>query len=140
MGREPLGESDFLHCSTGCRPGRSTMAGLALLDSSLNARGKFFWRIEGDIRAACASIPQGTVLTLLAERGAARRRLALIAAWLKAGLRQGQLLHRTALGTPQGAIGAPGLSHVSRHQLDVSWWTHSGGLHRQVTERRRHVH
>ena len=137
---EPIWESDFLNCSHGFRPGRRTMDCLALLDSYLNERGKFFWIIEGDIRAAFDRIHQGTLFNLLAERVADRRLLDLIDDFLKAGMRQGKLLHRTDIGTPQGAICSPLLSNVSMHQLDWYWETHSGGLHRQVKERRRQAH
>ena len=83
---EPIWESDFLNCSNGFRPGRRTMDCIALLDSYLNERSKFFWVIEGDIRAAFDRIHQGTLLNLLAERVADRRLLDLIDGFLKAGM------------------------------------------------------
>lgn len=137
---EPIWESDVLNCSNGFRPGRRTMDCLALLDSDLHERSTFFWSLEGDIRAACDSIHQGTLLNLLAERGADRRLLDRIDGFLKAGRMQGKLFHRTDIGTPQGAICAPLLSNVYLHQLDVYWWTHDGGLPRKVKERRRQAH
>jgi group II intron reverse transcriptase/maturase len=136
----PIWESAFLNCSNGFRPGRRTMDCIALLDSYLKERSKFFWIREGDIRAAFDSIHQGTLRTLLAERVADRHLLDLIDAFLKAGVMQGNLFHRTDIGTPQGAICSPFLSNVYMHQLDVYWWTHYGGLHRKVKERRRQAH
>jgi RNA-directed DNA polymerase len=49
---EPIWESDFLNCSNGFRPRRRAMDCIALLDSYINERNKYFWVIEGDIRAA----------------------------------------------------------------------------------------
>ena len=137
---EPIWESDFLNCSNGFRPGRRTMDCIALLDSYINERNKYFWVIEGDIRAAFDSIHQATLLTLLAERVADRRLLELIDGFLKAGMMQGQLFHRTDIGTPQGAICSPLLSNVYLHQLDLYWWRRYGGLHRKAKERRRQAH
>ena len=137
---EPIWESDFLNCSNGFRPGRRTMDCIARLDSYINERNKYFWIIEGDIRAAFDSIHQGILLNLLAQRVADRRLLELIDSFLKAGVMQGNLFHRTDIGTPQGAICSPFLSNVYLHQLDLYWWTHYGGLHRKVKERRRQAH
>jgi RNA-directed DNA polymerase len=102
---EPIWESDFLNCSNGFRPGRRTMDCIALLDSYINERNKYFWVIEGDIHAAFDSIHQATLLNLLAQRVADRRLLNLIDDLLKAGMMQGKLFIRTEIGTPQGAIG-----------------------------------
>ncbi|MFQ4140594.1 reverse transcriptase domain-containing protein [Chlorogloeopsis sp. ULAP02] len=49
---EPIWESDFLNCSNGFRSGRRTQDCIALLDSYINKRSKYFWVIEGDIKGA----------------------------------------------------------------------------------------
>jgi group II intron reverse transcriptase/maturase len=137
---EPIWESDFLTCSNGFRPRRRTMDWIALLDRYLNARTKYYWVIEGDIKGACDNIPQGILLRLWAQRLADRRRLQLAARVLKAGGMEGTLFRRTELGTPQGAICSPLWANVYLHQLDRYWWQHDGGLHRKVKERRRSAH
>jgi group II intron reverse transcriptase/maturase len=137
---EPIWESAFLNGSNGLRPGRRTLDGIALLDSYINERNTYFWVIEGDIRAAFDRIHQGTLVTLLARRVADHRLLDLIDGFLKAGLMQSKLFHRTDIGTPQGASGSPLMSNVYLHQLDLSWWTPYGGLHRKVKERRRQAY
>src|ERR671923_993621 len=115
---EPIWESDFLNCSNGFRPGRRTMNCIALLDSYLNERNKYFWVIEGDIRGAFDNVCQEILLDLLAERVADHRLLELIEGFLKAGLMQGKLFHRTDTGVPQGAICSPLMANVYLHQLD----------------------
>ena len=137
---EPIWESDFLNCSNGFRPGRRTMDCIALLDSYINERSKYFWVIEGDIRAAFDSVHQTTLLTLLAQRVADHRLLALLDSLLKAGLMQGKLLHRTETGISQGAICSPLLANIYLHQVDLYWWKHYGSLDRKAKERRRQAH
>jgi RNA-directed DNA polymerase len=137
---EPIWESDFLHCSNGCRPRRRTMDGIALLDSSINARTQDYGVIAGDIQGAFDNIPQGMLWRLLAQRLADRRLLKLAARVLKAGVMEGPLFRRTELGTPQGAICSPLWAHVDLHQLDRYGWQPYGGRHRKVKERRRRAH
>jgi group II intron reverse transcriptase/maturase len=134
---EPIWENDFLNCSNGFRPGRRTMDCIALLDSYINERNKYFWVIEGDIRGAFDNIQGHILLDLLTKRVADRRLLTLIERFLNAGLMQGKLFHRTDTGVPQGSICSPLLANVYLHQLDLHWWRHYGGLDRKAKERRR---
>ncbi|MHB9037305.1 MAG: group II intron reverse transcriptase/maturase [Armatimonadota bacterium] len=137
---EPIWESDFLNCSNGFRPGRRTMDCIALLDSYINNRNKYFWIIEGDIRGAFDNIHHEILLKLLAERVADRRILDLVARFLKAGLMEDGLFQRTELGTPQGGICSPLLANVYLHQMDLYWWKKYGNLNRKVKEKRRIEH
>lgn len=134
---EPIWESDFLNCSNGFRPGRRTMDCIALLDSYINERTKYFWVIEGDIKGAFDAIQHEILLTLIAKRVADRRILKLLAQFLKAGVMELGHWQRTELGTPQGAVCSPLLANIYFHQLDLFWWTHYGNLHRKAKERRR---
>jgi RNA-directed DNA polymerase len=134
---EPIWENDFLNCSNGFRLGRRTMDCIALLDSYINERNKYFWVIEGDIRGAFDNVCQKILLDLLAERVADSRLLELIDHFLKAGLMQGKLFHRIDTGVPQGAICSPLMANIYLHQLDLSWWRHYGSLDRKVKEHRR---
>jgi RNA-directed DNA polymerase len=134
---EPIGGSDFLNCANGFRPRRRTRDGLALLDSDINPRPKYYWGIAGDIKGAFDTIHQGILLRLVAQRLADRRLLKLAARLRKAGVMEGTLFRRSERGTPQGAIGSPLWADVYLHQLDRYGWQHDGGLHRKGTERRR---
>jgi group II intron reverse transcriptase/maturase len=137
---EPIWESDFLNCSNGFRPDRRTMDCIALLDSYINKRNKYYWVIEGDIKGAFDNIHQTKLLEFLAERIADRRILNLIAGFLKAGVMEGRLFHRPELGVPQGGPLSPLLANVYLHQLDRYWWQRYGNLHRKEKERRRLAH
>jgi group II intron reverse transcriptase/maturase len=137
---EPIWESDFLNCSNGFRPGRRTMDCIALLDSYINRQNKYYWIIEGDIKAAFDSVQHGILLNLVAERIADRRLLKLVEQFLKAGIMEGKLFKRTAVGVPQGSICSPLLANIYLHQLDLFWWNKYGSLHRKAKERRRQQH
>jgi len=92
---EPIWESDFLNCSNGFRPQRRTMDCIALLDSYINNRNKYFWVVEGDIKGAFDNIHHEVLLRLLSERVADRRILDLVERFLKAGVMENSLFQRT---------------------------------------------
>jgi RNA-directed DNA polymerase len=140
MGLAPMWESDFLNGAKGFRPGRSTMAGIALLDSSLHERRKDFGVIAGASRAACASGQQTPWLPLLAQRVADHRLLALLDSVRNAGLRHGTRLPRTATGSAHGAIGAPLWANLYGHRGDLYGWQHAGSRAWTAKERRRQAH
>ncbi len=137
---EPIWESDFLNCSNGFRPKRRTMDCIALLDSYINNRNKYFWIIEGDIKGAFDHVCHDILHQLLTERIVDRRLLDLITDFLKAGVMEDGLFQPSEIGVPQGNICAPLLANVYLHQLDLYWWQHYGSLDRKVKERRRTEH
>jgi group II intron reverse transcriptase/maturase len=137
---EPIWESDFLNCSNGFRPKRRTMDCIALLDSYINNRNKYYWVVEGDIKGAFDNIHHEVLLRLLAERVADRRILDLVDRFLKAGVMENCLFKHTELGTPQGGLCSPLLANIYLHQLDIYWWNKYGSLPRKVKERRRTEH
>lgn len=65
---EPIYESDFLNCSNGFRPQRRTQDCIALLDSYINRRNKYYWIIEGDIKGCFDSIHHQILLNLMTKR------------------------------------------------------------------------
>jgi RNA-directed DNA polymerase len=134
---EPIYEADFLNCSNGFRPGRRTMDCIALLDSYINRRSKYYWVIEGDIRGAFDHINHQILLELVSQRIADRRILRLTECFLKAGVMEGGLFTETEVGTPQGSVVSPLLANIYLHQLDLYWWEHYGSLGRKQKEKRR---
>jgi RNA-directed DNA polymerase len=134
---EPIWESEFLNCSNGFRPGRRTQDCIALMDSYINKRNKYFWVIEGDIKGAFDNIHHEILLKLVADKVADQHLLKLIGQFLKAGMMQGSLFQRTDIGTPQGAICSPLLANIYLHQLDMYWWNKYGSLDRKQKEKRR---
>ncbi len=110
---------------------------IALLDSYINRRNKYYWVIEGDIRGAFDAINHEILLALVNERIADRRILQLLERFLKAGVMEQGLFTKTELGTPQGSVVSPLLANIYLHQLDLYWWDHYGSLGKKQKERRR---
>jgi retron-type reverse transcriptase len=75
---EPIYESDFLNCSNGFRPQRRTQDCITILYSYINRRNKYYWVIEGDIKAAFDSIHHQILLKLRAKRIAGQSLLKVI--------------------------------------------------------------
>jgi group II intron reverse transcriptase/maturase len=103
---EPIYEQDFLSCSFGFRPDRSTHQALQALRTGIMAR-RGYWVLDVDIRKYFDSIPFAQLREFLSKRvtdGVVRR---LIDKWLKAGvMEQGQVFYPET-GTPQGGVATP---------------------------------
>lgn len=134
---EPIWESDFLDCSHGFRPGRRAMDCIYIFYSRVHTQNKYFWAIEGDIRKCFDRINHRILLRLIRQRLADRRILALIWAFLKAGLMDDGLFRDTPEGTPQGGILSPLLANIYLHRLDLWWWRKFGSLTKQEKWKRR---
>ena len=105
---EPVFEADFLPCSFGFRPKRAAHDGLqVLLDESF--RGNL-WVAETDVADCFGAIPHSGLMSAVEERISDRRLLALVRAFLRAGVME------------QGSGAAPGDGHRARRgdqSLDV---------------------
>lgn len=134
---EPIWESCFINCSNGFRPKRRTMDCIALLDSYINKRNKYYWVIEGDIKGAFDNIHHETLMGILSRKIGDKKILNLIEQFLKAGVMENNLFHKSESGSPQGGICSPLLANIYLHEMDKYWWEHYGGLHRKVKEKRR---
>ena len=119
---EPIYEQDFLDCSFGFRPGRSTHQALQALRTGVMAR-RGYWVLEVDIRKFYDSIPRPILREILAQRvtdGVVRR---MIDKWLKAGVLENGQVHYPETGTPQGSVISPILSNVVLHHVIDEWFT-----------------
>src|SRR6266496_480452 len=103
---EPIFEADFLPCSYGFRPNRR--AHDAVGEVRLLTSCSYEWVVEGDIKACFDEISHSALMGRVRHRIGDKRVLALIKAFLKAGiLGEDRLRRETSTGTPQGSI----LSH-----------------------------
>jgi RNA-directed DNA polymerase len=125
---EPIWESDFLDCSNGFRPGRRTMDCIHTVYSRVTTQNKYYWVIEGDIRKCFDRINHHILLRLIQQRIADCRIVALVEAFLNAGILDDGLVEDTPEGTPQGGILSPLLANIYLHQLDLWWWRKFGNL------------
>jgi RNA-directed DNA polymerase len=114
---EPIWETDFHPCSYGFRPKRR--AHDAIAEIRLLASTSYEWVLDGDIEACFDSLSHSVTLDRVRRRIADKRVLALIKAFLKAGILTEDGARRdTITGTPQGGILSPCLANVALSALD----------------------
>lgn len=96
------------------------------------------WIVEGDITACFDEISHPALMDRVRARVADKRVLALVKAFLKAGiLAEDRLLRETTTGTPQGGILSPLLSNVALSVLDEYIAQAAGGPRSSGVERAR---
>ena len=114
---EPIFQADFLPCSYGFRPKRRThdvVAEIRLFTARSNE-----WVVEGDIKACFDEISRPALMDRVRRRVGDKRVLALVKAFLKAGiLDEARTFRETDAGSPQGSILSPLLSNVALSVLD----------------------
>jgi RNA-directed DNA polymerase len=114
---EPIFEADFLPCSYGFRPKRR--AHDAVAEVRHFASCSYEWIVEGDIKACFDEISHSALLNRIRVRIGDRRVVALVKAFLKAGvLAEDGTLADTQAGTPQGGILSPVIANVALSVLD----------------------
>src|SRR4249920_764386 len=114
---EPILEADFLPCSYGFRPNRRTHDAVAEVRHLTSH--SYEWIVEGDITACFDEISHPALMDRLRRRIADKRVLALVKAFLKAGiLGQDGTLRDNNTGVPQGGILSPVLANLALSVLD----------------------
>jgi RNA-directed DNA polymerase len=116
---EPIFEADFCPTSYGYRPARRAQDAIAEIAHFINPPSTYEYVIEGDIRACFDNVNQGILMRLVRERIADRKVLALVNAFLRAGMmKETGGFRATLTGTPQGGILSPILANVYLSVLD----------------------
>jgi RNA-directed DNA polymerase len=114
---EPIFEADFLPCSYGFRPNRRAHDAVAEL-RFLASEG-YEWVVEGDITACFDEIDHAALMDRVRRRVGDKRVLALVKAFLKAGiLGEDRQVRDTDTGTPQGGVLSPLLANIALSVLD----------------------
>ena len=135
---EPIFEADFRPCSYGFRPGRRAQDAIA--EIHYLASRSYEWVLEGDITACFDEISHPALLDRVRARIGDTHVLALVKAFLKAGiLTEEGALRETDTGAPQGGILSPLLSNVALSLLDEHFakaWAAMGPSHRRERRRR----
>ena len=103
---EPIFEADFHPCSYGFRAKRRAHDAIAEIHQFTSR--SYEWVVEGDIEASFDNIDHTALLGRVRRRIGDKRVLALVKAFLKAGiLAEDGFLRNTSTGTPQGGIVTP---------------------------------
>ena len=100
---EPIFEADFHPSSYGFRPKRR--AHDAVAEVRFLTSHSYEWVVEGDIKACFDEISHPALMDRVRKRVGDKRVLALVKAFLKAGiLGEDRVLRETDTGTPQGGL------------------------------------
>jgi RNA-directed DNA polymerase len=125
---EPIWEADFCPFSYGFRPNRRAQDAIAEIFNF--ATNEYEWVVEADIEACFDEISHPALMDRLRRRVGDKRVLALVKAFLKAGiLSEDGVTRVTATGTPQGGILSPLLANIALSVLDDHFaeaWTNFG--------------
>ena len=114
---EPIFEADFEPCSYGFRPGRRAQDAIAEIHY-YGSRG-YRWVLDADIEAAFDNLSHLALMDRVRARVKDKRVLALVKAFLKAGVLTESGEHReTFTGTPQGGILSPLIFNIALSALD----------------------
>ena len=139
---EPIFEADFRPCSHGFRPGRRAQDAIAEIRHLTSVR--YEWVLEGDITACFDEIDHTALLDRVRHRVGDKRVLALVKAFLKAGVLSEDGINRdTDTGTPQGGILSPLLANIALSVLDDHFaevWQDEMATTWQRKKRRNHGH
>jgi RNA-directed DNA polymerase len=105
---EPIFETGFYAASYGYRPARRAQDAIAEIVHYINPRSSYEYVVEGDIKACFDNVRHGILMGQLRLRISDRRVLALLRAFLGAGvMKETGRLTATLTGTPQGGIITP---------------------------------
>ncbi len=114
---EPIFEAGFEPCSYGFRPMRRAQDAIAEIHF-YGTRG-YRWVLDADIEAAFDNVSHAAVMDRVRARVKDKRVLALVKAFLKAGVLTEAGEHRDTLtGTPQGGILSPLIFNIALSALD----------------------
>jgi RNA-directed DNA polymerase len=131
---EPIWEADFHPCSYGFRPRRRAQD--AIVETVMFVNNTYEWVVEGDITACFDEISHPALFERVRLRIGDKRVLALVKAFLKAGiLSENGTLRDNRTGAPQGGILSPLLSNVALSVLDEHIPQIPGGPRATTVER-----
>jgi RNA-directed DNA polymerase len=138
---EPIFEADFNPASYGFRPRRRAQDAIAEIHHF--STQSYEWVFEADIEACFDKIDHTALMDRVRRRVGDKRVLALIKAFLKAGILSEEGLDRdTHTGTPQGGILSPLLANIALSVLDEhfqrKWDAFGNGTRFPGQRRKRH--
>ena len=127
---EPLFEADFEPVSYGFRPMRRAQDAIA--EIHYYGTHGYRWVLDADIEAAFDNVSHSLVMDRVRARVKDKRVLALVKAFLKAGVLTELGEHReTHTGTPQGGILSPLIFNIALTALDghvMAPWKEGGAM------------
>ena len=137
---EPIFEADFKPCSYGFRPRRRAQDAIA--EIHFYGTRSYRWVLDADIEAAFDNCSHPAVMDRVRARVKDKRVLALVKAFLKAGVLTELGEYRDTLtGTPQGGILSPLIFNIAMTVLDehlMAPWETGGAMSTDARRAARH--
>ena len=134
---EPIWEADFHPYSYGFRPNRRAQDAVAEIFNFTS--NEYEWVLEADIEACFDEISHPALMDRVRRRVGDKRVLALVKAFLKAGiLSEDGVARVTATGTPQGGILSPLLANIALSVLDDYFAEAWAGFSKHPWSRQKH--
>ena len=122
---EPIFERQFLDCSYGFRPERSTKNALRAVQSLLDQG--HHWIVDADIESFFDSIDHQVLTEALRTQIVDGKVLQLIDVLVKQPVMEGKVRTKPTRGMPQGSILSPLLANIYLHSMDQTLT--NAGLH-----------
>jgi len=113
---EPIFEQDFYYYSFGFRPGYSAHQAVSTIRRA--KRGGYDHVVDLDIMSFFDEIPHELLMEKVQERITDGKVLMLIRRWLTAGVMEGDQIHETEVGSPQGGVISPLLANIYLNHFD----------------------
>lgn len=113
---EPIFEKEFLDCSYGFRPQRSTKDALREVAKMLEEGNKIV--IDADIKGYFDTIDHTLLMESIKERIADKWVLSYLKRFLKNDIMENLKTWKPTMGSPQGGVLSPLLSNIYLHKLD----------------------
>jgi RNA-directed DNA polymerase len=128
---EPIFEADFKPVSYGFRPRRRAHDAIAEIHHYNSGARKYHWVFEADFEACFDELSHCAIVGRIRRRVGDKRVLALVKAFLKAGIMAAAGQIRDSItGTPQGGIASPLIANIALSVLDehfcAKWDAHGG--------------
>lgn len=118
---EAVYEQEFLDCSNGFGPGRSTHQALDAFWKQMTSMGGG-WVLELDIRDYFGSLEHSQLRQIIERRVRDGSVLRHVVKWLKAGVLEERRLWHPEMGTPQGGVISPVLANIYLHDVLDVWF------------------
>jgi len=110
---EPHHEAKFSPNSYGFRPARSCQDAIGAIYIAINQKNAYV--LDADISGCFDNIGHTALLNKLNISPKVRR---VIKGWLRDGVMEGNVFHKTKAGTPQGGVISPLLANIALHGLE----------------------
>lgn len=110
---EPQWEANFEPNSYGFRPARSSHDAVSAIFKAISLKTAYV--LDADITGCFDNIDHQTLLNKLETFPKMYRK---IKDWLKSGIMEGIVFHRSLAGTPQGGVISPLLANIALHGLE----------------------